>query len=80
MAIFSENVIRFCAYGRTNPHLYEGRPKISMLLQVCDSMMMYVTATTPPPPELQFFKRPKIIPLFIEWAMECKVLGGCSVF
>lgn len=30
---FDHNKIRACAYGRSNPHLYEGRPKVSMMLQ-----------------------------------------------
>ncbi len=53
---YSIGLVRGCAYGRTNPHLYEGRPKISMLLQVCDSMMMYVTATTPPSSRIAVFQ------------------------
>lgn len=30
---FDHAKIRACVYGRSNPHLYEGRPKVSMMLQ-----------------------------------------------
>ena len=33
LAPFDSAKIRACVYGRSNPHLYEGRPKVSMMLQ-----------------------------------------------
>ncbi|GAX84233.1 hypothetical protein CEUSTIGMA_g11656.t1 [Chlamydomonas eustigma] len=33
LQMYSLGVIRACSYGRLNTHLYEGRPRVSMLLQ-----------------------------------------------
>jgi hypothetical protein len=33
LSSFSNAKIRACVFGRSNPHLYEGRPKVSMMLQ-----------------------------------------------
>ena len=33
LSSFSNAKIRACVFGRSNPHLYEGRPKVSLMLQ-----------------------------------------------
>ncbi|KAG1666350.1 hypothetical protein FOA52_007888 [Chlamydomonas sp. UWO 241] len=47
-----------CAYGRLNPLAYEGRPRVSFLLQ--------------------YWKRPKNIPIFIDWLTKLNQGGNLT--